>query len=64
MLALCKALHPKYNIAALTNDIFTQEVLVSHNTKMTLQDREFLVKNDALPHDRIRAVETGMILKM
>jgi urease accessory protein len=26
MLALCKALHPKYNIAALTNDIFTQEV--------------------------------------
>lgn len=29
MLALCKALHPKYNIAALTNDIFTQEVAVS-----------------------------------
>ena len=26
MLALCKALHPQYNIAALTNDIFTQEV--------------------------------------
>jgi urease accessory protein len=26
MLALCKALHPKYNSAALTNDIFTQEV--------------------------------------
>jgi urease accessory protein len=26
MLALCRALHPKYNIAALTNDIFTQEV--------------------------------------
>jgi hypothetical protein len=26
MLALCKTLYPKYNIAALTNDIFTQEV--------------------------------------
>jgi hypothetical protein len=28
MLALCRALYPKYNIAALTNDIFTQEVRV------------------------------------
>jgi hypothetical protein len=27
MLALCRTLHPKYNIAALTNDIFTQEVI-------------------------------------
>lgn len=26
MLALCKALHPKMNIGAVTNDIFTQEV--------------------------------------
>ena len=26
MLALCKTLYPKYNIAALTNDIFTEEV--------------------------------------
>ena len=29
MLALCRALYPKYNIAALTNDIFTQEVYES-----------------------------------
>ncbi|TPX35004.1 hypothetical protein SmJEL517_g02510 [Synchytrium microbalum] len=47
MLALCKRLHPEYNIAAVTNDIFTQE------------DAEFLIKNDALPQGRIRAVETG-----
>ena len=26
MLALCKALYPQYGVAALTNDIFTQEV--------------------------------------
>ena len=26
MLGLCRTLYPKYNIAALTNDIFTQEV--------------------------------------
>ncbi|KAI9344502.1 CobW/P47K family protein [Zopfochytrium polystomum] len=47
MLALCKALHPKYNIAAVTNDIFTKE------------DAEFLIRHDALPKGRIRAVETG-----
>jgi Ni2+-binding GTPase involved in maturation of urease and hydrogenase len=32
MLALCKALYPKYNIAALTNDIFTQEVELAAST--------------------------------
>ncbi|KAJ1566249.1 hypothetical protein HK405_010556 [Cladochytrium tenue] len=47
MLALCRALHPKYNIAAVTNDIFTTE------------DAEFLIRHDALPEGRIRAVETG-----
>jgi Ni2+-binding GTPase involved in maturation of urease and hydrogenase len=26
MLALCRELYPKYGVAALTNDIFTQEV--------------------------------------
>ncbi|CAM6119662.1 unnamed protein product [Calypogeia fissa] len=47
MLALCRALRDKYSIAAVTNDIFTKE------------DGEFLVKNGALPPERIRAVETG-----
>lgn len=48
MLALCRALHPQYNIACVTNDIFTQE------------DAEFLIRNKALPDAaRIRAIETG-----
>jgi urease accessory protein len=47
MLALCRALHPKFNVGAVTNDIFTKE------------DAEFLVRHDALPHGRIRAIETG-----
>ncbi|KAI9014767.1 CobW/HypB/UreG, nucleotide-binding domain-containing protein [Gaertneriomyces semiglobifer] len=48
MLALCRALHPRYSIAAVTNDIFTRE------------DAEFLVRHNALPdHNRIRAIETG-----
>ncbi|HEY3855417.1 MAG TPA: urease accessory protein UreG [Verrucomicrobiae bacterium] len=47
MLALCQTLREKLNIAAVTNDIFTKE------------DGEFLIRNQALPADRIRAVETG-----
>lgn len=47
MLALCKALRDQYSIAAVTNDIFTKE------------DTEFLVRNNALPAERIRAIETG-----
>ncbi|KAL1891932.1 hypothetical protein Cpir12675_004764 [Ceratocystis pirilliformis] len=47
MLALCKTLRTKYNIAAVTNDIFTRE------------DAEFLTRNGALPAERIRAIETG-----
>ncbi|KAJ3056682.1 hypothetical protein HK097_005083 [Rhizophlyctis rosea] len=47
LLQLCRTLHPTYNIAAVTNDIFTRE------------DAEFLQRNNALPHDRIRAIETG-----
>ena len=47
MLQLCKRLREKMSIAAVTNDIFTKE------------DGEFLAKHDALPADRIRAVETG-----
>lgn len=47
MLALCMALRDEYNIAAVTNDIFTRE------------DAEFLTKHHALPAPRIRAIETG-----
>ncbi|WFD42420.1 hypothetical protein MPSI1_001064 [Malassezia psittaci] len=48
LLALCRMLRDKYNIAVVTNDIFTRE------------DQEFLVRNAALQDtNRIRAVETG-----
>jgi len=47
LLALCQRLRAQYNIAAVTNDIFTKE------------DGEFLIRNQALEADRIRAVETG-----
>ncbi|CEG48630.1 urease accessory protein [Plasmopara halstedii] len=47
MLALCRALKDKFSLAAVTNDIFTRE------------DSEFLVRHDALPKERIRAIETG-----
>ncbi len=46
-LALCKALRERYDIAAVTNDIYTEE------------DAQFLVKNEALPPERIIGVETG-----
>ncbi len=47
LLALCRRLRAQYNIAAVTNDIFTKE------------DGEFLIRNQALEPERIRAVETG-----
>jgi urease accessory protein len=47
MLQLCLALRDNYSIAAVTNDIFTRE------------DCEFLQKHNALPAERIRAIETG-----
>jgi urease accessory protein len=46
-LALCKRLRDRYNIAVVTNDIFTRE------------DQEFLIKNGALPAERIKSIETG-----
>jgi urease accessory protein len=46
-LALCKALRDKYDIAAVTNDIYTEE------------DAQFLVRNGALAPERILGVETG-----
>jgi urease accessory protein len=47
MLQLCLHLRNELSIAAVTNDIFTKE------------DGEFLVRHQALPAERIRAVETG-----
>ena len=45
--ALCKRLRDDYDIAAITNDIYTKE------------DAEFLTRSGALPPDRILGVETG-----
>jgi urease accessory protein len=45
--ALCKAMRQQYNIAVVTNDIYTQE------------DAQFLVRSQALERDRILGVETG-----
>jgi len=47
VLALCRALRERHSLGVVTNDIFTRE------------DAEFLVRNEALSPDRIRAVETG-----
>ncbi|MEE3110818.1 MAG: urease accessory protein UreG [Pseudomonadota bacterium] len=44
---LCLALRDHYDIAVVTNDIYTRE------------DADFLLKHDALPADRILGVETG-----
>jgi urease accessory protein len=46
-LALCRRLRDAYNIAVVTNDIYTKE------------DAEFLTRNDALAAERIIGVETG-----
>ena len=46
-LALCLALRDRYNLAVVTNDIYTQE------------DAQFLVRNEALAPERIIGVETG-----
>jgi len=45
--ALCKALRDRYEIAVVTNDIYTKE------------DMEILVRAQALPPERIIGVETG-----
>ena len=44
---LCKAMRERYDIAAITNDIYTRE------------DAEFLVRSGALASERIIGVETG-----
>jgi urease accessory protein len=45
--ALCKHLRDRYEIAVVTNDIYTKE------------DAQFLVRSGALPEERIVGVETG-----
>ena len=44
---LCKSMREEFNIAAITNDIYTRE------------DAEFLTRSGALEADRILGVETG-----
>lgn len=44
---LCSVLRDHYNLAVVTNDIYTKE------------DAEFLLRHDALSSDRIMGVETG-----
>jgi urease accessory protein len=46
-LALCRALRDRYDMAVVTNDIYTEE------------DAQFLVRNEALAPERIIGVETG-----
>ena len=45
--ALCKHFSPRYDIAAITNDIYTKE------------DAEFLTRAGSLSPDRIMGIETG-----
>jgi len=45
--ALCKRLRDRYDIAAITNDIYTRE------------DAEFLIRAGSLPPERILGIETG-----
>src|SRR5438128_2017677 len=44
---LSKRLWPEYNLAVVTNDIYTKE------------DAEFLLRQGTLPSERVRGVETG-----
>jgi urease accessory protein len=44
---LCKRMRDRFNIAVVTNDIYTKE------------DQQFLIRSQALTADRIRGVETG-----
>ena len=44
---LCKTMRDRYQLAVVTNDIYTRE------------DAEFLVRSEALPPERIVGVETG-----
>ena len=45
--ALCRMLRPRYQLAAITNDIYTKE------------DAEFLTRAGSLPPERIMGIETG-----
>jgi urease accessory protein len=47
VLRLCQWLREEFSIAVVTNDIYTRE------------DAEFLVRQEALPADRVLGVETG-----
>jgi urease accessory protein len=45
--SLCKRMRDRFDIAVVTNDIYTRE------------DQQFLIRSQALPEERILGVETG-----
>ena len=47
LVQLCRALGPRYSVAAITNDIFTKE------------DAEFVIRSGAIDPSRVMGVETG-----
>ena len=47
--SLCTALRDRFEIGVVTNDIYTRE------------DAEFLIRHKALPEERIRGVERGVV---
>ncbi len=47
VLRFSQRLYPRYNLAVVTNDIYTKE------------DAEFLLRQGTLPAERVRGVETG-----
>ena len=47
LVQLCRAMGPRYSVAAITNDIFTKE------------DAEFVIRSGAIDPSRVMGVETG-----
>jgi len=47
LITLCKRMRGQFEIAVVTNDIYTRE------------DQQFLIRSQALPEERIVGVETG-----
>jgi len=47
LVQLCRAMGPRYSVAAITNDIFTKE------------DAEFVIRSGAIDPARVMGVETG-----
>ena len=50
-LSLCRALRERYEIAVVTNDIYTEE------------DAQFLVRNEALAPERLKGADVGALVQ-